>query len=172
MASRSCPDDAADSDAPTGRNDQAVSPARFMDDLAETVRLFCRVRRVMTIEQLAAHAGIGDNRMGKLIHRDPLERRQASGSELLSIWGVLGAAGASHGLARIGMIASDDDSESDNDRLGLAVADLFGAGADLAHVAADGRIDADEADAALRACDVADAKIADLRRAARKARKK
>lgn len=128
----------------------------------------------MTIEQLAVRAGIGDNRMGKLIHRDPLERRQASGSELMSIWAVLGAAGASHGLASIGMIVHDDETAADDVRLGLAVAGFLEAGAGLALAAADGRIDADdadEADAALRACYQADERTAELRRAARLAKR-
>jgi hypothetical protein len=171
MTVRPLPHDAAEHDGATGRNLQIVSPTRFMDDLADTVRIFCKVRRVMTIEQLAVRAGIGDNRMGKLIHRDPLERRQASGSELMSIWAVLGAAGASHGLASIGMIASDDETAADDVRLGLAVAGFLEAGAGLARAAADGKFDPSEADDALRACDQADEKTADLRRAARAAKK-
>jgi hypothetical protein len=171
MTLQSCPDDAADSHVASGRNLQLVSPDRFMDDFADTVRIFCRVRRKMTIGQLAQRAGIAERRLEKLIHNDPLERRQPSGSELLSIWAALGAAGASHGLAAIGMAAQDVEDGGGDVRLGLAVADLFDAGADLARAAADGVIEPGEAAGVDAACDRAEQKIAEIRSAARKAKR-
>lgn len=170
MTARTCPDDAADSHGASGRDLQLVSPGQFMDDFADTVRIFCRVRRKMTIGQLAQRAGIAERRLEKLIHNDPLERRQASGSELLSVWAVLGEAGASHGLAAIGMAADDAGDAGGDVRLGLAVADLFDAGADLARAAADGVIEPGEAAGVDAACDRAEAKISEIRREARKAR--
>lgn len=164
-------EDAADHDGATGRNAQVIPPARFMADLADTVRVFCKVRGKMTIGQLARRAGISERRMEKLIHNDPLEQRQASGSELLSIWAVLGSDAASHGLASIAMVAAQDEDTAADAALGLAVADFFDAGADIARAAANGRIDADEAEETLRACDLADRKTAQVRRAAHAAKR-
>lgn len=144
-----------------------------MDDFADTVRIFCKVRRKMTIGQLAQRSGIAERRLEKLIHNDPLERRQASGSELLSVWAVLGEAGASHGLAAIDMTASHtDDAGADAERLGLAVADLFDAGADVARIVADGVIDPGEAAAADAALDRAEHQVHQLRGAVKRARRK
>lgn len=163
-------DGAAEPDAAAGLNAQVIQPRQFTDDLAATIRRFCKYRKVMTIEQLAARAGIRETRMAKLIHNDLLERKQATGSELLSIWSVLRAAAANESLAAIGMVAADDESAAEDPRLALAVADLFDAGADLAHITVDGVIKPAEADAALAACDRAEEKVDELRRAAKKAR--
>jgi hypothetical protein len=164
--------DIADGCAGAGRNLQIISPDSFMADLADTIRLVCKVRGKMTIGALAQRAGIAQRRLEKLIHNDPFERRQASGSELLSIWAVLGAAGASHGLAAIHMTAADNDAEPGGVRLGVAVADLFDAGADLARAAADGVIDAREAAGVDVACDRARETIDAIQATARAARGK
>lgn len=167
---RSHQDDAGDADAATGRNAQLIPPGRFMDELGETVRRFCLYRKVMTIRDLGVRAGIAENRLEKLLHNDVLERKQATGSELLSIWGVLRAGAASEALAAIGMVASEDEGAGVDGRLALAVADLFDAGADLVRVAVDGHIRPGEVNATLIACDRIDEQTDQVRRAAKQAK--
>jgi hypothetical protein len=162
--------DIAEGGAGAGRNLQIISPDAFMADLADMIRLMCKVRGKMTIGALAQRAGIGQRRLEKLIHNDPLERRQASGSELMSILAVLGVTGASHMLAAIHMTAADLDAEPSGVRLGVAVADLFDAGADLARATADGVIDAREAAGVDAACDRARETIDTIKATARAAR--
>jgi hypothetical protein len=161
-------DDSADADAVSGGKAQIVSPDEFQDRFAQTVRLHCRRKR-LTIGQLAVDAGIAEKRLRKLIDNDPDDRRQATGSELLSIWCVLGRGAASRDLAIINLSADDAD-EPDDARLGELVADGCGAMAALAGIAVDGKIDAAEAETADRTADTLEATAAKLRSQARKAR--
>lgn len=161
-------DDTADSATVSGGKAQLVSPDEFQDRFAATVRLHCRRQR-LTIAQLAVDAGIAEKRLRKLIDNDAGDRRQATGSELLSIWGVLGRGAASRDLTIIGLTATDAD-EPDDARLGQLVADGCGAMAALAGIAVDNKIDATEAETADRTADTLEATAAKLRREARKAR--
>ena len=60
--------DIADGCAGAGRNLQIISPDSVMADLADTIRLVCKVRGKMTIGALAQRAGIAQRRLEKLIH--------------------------------------------------------------------------------------------------------
>ena len=167
----SCPDDSADLAALSGGRSQIVSPSVFADHFAETVRIFCKVRRLKTIRQLAEDAGIAEKRMQKLIDNDPLERRHATASEMLSIWAALGTAAASRDLRLIGMQASEDEAEAGPGiKLGMVVAEMFGAGSEIARIAADGKVDRSEALQTEQACDRLEGQLNVLRAAAKAAR--
>ena len=166
MQPSSCPEDTADSACASGGKLQLVSPDDFQTRFARTVRLFCQRQR-MTIAQLASDAGIAENRMRKLVDNDPLERRQPTGSELLSIWSVLGPAAASRDLAPLGIIAAHAEDPGEV-QLGRLLADTCGAASDLSRIAMNGRIDAEEADTAERTAETMEATAAVLRQAAHK----
>jgi hypothetical protein len=138
----------APDDGPAGL---LVSPDRAADALAWAIRAECKVRRRMTIGELAARAGIDKDRLYRIIDPNPLESRRASFAEVLSIWAVLGEAGANPALALIGLAAEPASAEADN--ITLAAAELSLGNGQLAVIAADGKISADEAADAERAAD-------------------
>jgi transcriptional regulator with XRE-family HTH domain len=137
--------------------------------LARTLRIACMRRRYITLDQLAAESGVAIGRLRKFL-RDDDDVRQPSLSEALSIFAVLGATAATASLADIGMIA--EDAELSEKRLNVAVAAMFSAGAELATAAADGVIDATEADATISAADRMIGEALNVKAAAMKARQR
>jgi hypothetical protein len=132
-----------------GQTGLLVSPDRAAEALAWAIRAECKMRGRMTIAELAVRAGIRPDRLYRIIDPNPVESRRASLAEALSIWAVLGEAGANPALALIGLTAEPASAEADN--ITLAAAELSLGNGQLALIAADGKISADEAADAERA---------------------
>jgi uncharacterized protein YgfB (UPF0149 family) len=125
-------------------------------------------RRELSLGQLAADSGVSESRLRKFLSNDPDTVRCASLAEALSIWGALDASAATASLAIIGMRAEENDVA--DDRLGDALADMMDGMADLARVAADGKVDFAEADKAEHAAEILEHGAVVFRQQARKAR--
>lgn len=162
-------DDCAGETPESAGNILLISHDAAMDDLRALVRARCLDDRRPSLKQLAGLSGVKLSRLRKLVENDPLERRGLNLGEVLSIWRVLGEDAVSLCLDRIGMRAESVEGEAE--RLSHAAAEMVGAGADLVKIAADGDIDADEADEAIAASDRAIMQAVALRAAAVKAKR-
>jgi hypothetical protein len=148
-----------------------VSPEALSRRLADSVRLHCKVRRLRTIGELAAEAGLPVKRLQKLIDNDPLERRAPSAAEILSLWAVMGANSANSALSLIGMKAEDEDAGG-GETLGKMAADIVQSASSLVLVASDGRVNPHEVTMTEEAADAMIENCQRFKAAARRARER